>query len=72
MKVKVNIINTFCILMSEAVPMPRLTMTTSMVSESIARDTQLDTHTDFCFVCLILKTIIVVHIYTQDNANDLG
>ena len=40
MKVKVNINNTSCILISEAVTMPSLTMITSTVSEeSLARDT---------------------------------
>ena len=39
MKIKVNIINTQCILMSEAVTVPNLTMMTSIVSEeSLARD----------------------------------
>ena len=41
MKVRVNIINTRCIIMSEAVTVPSLTMMTSTVSEaSLARDTQ--------------------------------
>ena len=44
MKVKINIINTRCMLMSEAVTMPSLTMMTSTGSEeSLARDT----HSDF-------------------------
>ena len=40
MKVKVNIIHPWCITMSEALSMPSLMMTTSIVSEeSLARDT---------------------------------
>ena len=40
-QVKVNIINTWCILISEAVTVPSLTMVTSTVSEeSLARDTR--------------------------------
>ena len=48
MKVKVNIINMGCILMSEeAFTMLSLTMTTSTVSEeSLATDTHTHTHTD--------------------------
>ena len=47
MKVKINIINTlYCILMSEAVTVPSLMMTTSIISEdSLARDTHTHTHT---------------------------
>ena len=45
MKVKISIINTWCITMYEAVTVPSLTMMTSTVSkESLARDTH--THTD--------------------------
>ena len=41
MKVKVNIINTWCILVAAAVSVPSWTMTASIVSdESLARDTQ--------------------------------
>ena len=48
MKVKVNIMNTWCVTMFEAVTMPRLIMRTSIVSaESLARDTHTDTQTDF-------------------------
>ena len=46
MEVKVNIINTWCILVSEAVTVPNLMMMTLIVSEeSLARDT--DTQTDW-------------------------
>ena len=45
MKVKVNIINTWCILMSDTVTMPSLMMVTVIVSEdSLARDRQTDRH----------------------------
>ena len=44
MKVKVNIINMRCILMSEAVTMPSLMMMT-VSEESLARDTHTHTHT---------------------------
>ena len=48
MKMKVNIINTWCILISEAVTVPSLTMMTSTVSEeSLARDTH--THTAYTY-----------------------
>ena len=51
MKVKVNIINTWCMLMSEAVTVPSLTMMPSTVSEeSFVRDTHTDTRTDFGLV----------------------
>ena len=44
--IKVNIINTGCITMSEVVIMPSLLMTTSIVSEeSLARDAHTDKHT---------------------------
>ena len=47
MKVKVNILNTWCIIMFEAVTVPSLTMMTSTVSEkSFARDTNTDTRRD--------------------------
>ena len=47
MKVKVNIINTWCITMSGEVTLPSLMTMTSMVSEeSPARDTHTDTETD--------------------------
>ena len=47
MKVKVNIVNTRCIGMCEAVTMPSLMMITSIVSEeSLARDTHTATATD--------------------------
>ena len=40
MKVKVNIINTWCILVTEAVTMPSLTILASTLSEeSLTRDT---------------------------------
>ena len=43
MKVKVNIINKWYIVMSEAVAMPSLMMMTSIVSkESLARETHTD------------------------------
>ena len=46
MKVKVNIIITSCILMSEAVTVPSLMMMTSIISEeSLARDTHTQTDT---------------------------
>ena len=46
-EVKVNIINMSCILMSEAVTVPSLVMTTIMVSEeSLARDRQTNRHRD--------------------------
>ena len=46
MKVKVNIIKTGCILMSEAVTVSSLTMMTSTVyEESLARNTHTHTHT---------------------------
>ena len=45
--VKVNIINTRCIIMSETVTVPCLTMMTSTVfEESLARDSQTDRQTD--------------------------
>ena len=45
-KVKVTLINTWCIIMSEAVSVPCLTMMTSTVSEkSPARDTHTHAHT---------------------------
>ena len=45
MKVKANIINTWCIIMSEAVTVPRLMMMASIVSEeSLARDARTHTH----------------------------
>ena len=47
MKVKVNIINICCILMSEAVIVPNLMMVTLIVSEkSLVSDTQTQTCTD--------------------------
>ena len=47
MKVKVNIMNMRCNIMSEAVTIPSLMMMTSIVSEeSLARDTQTDRQTD--------------------------
>ena len=47
MKVKVNMINTYCITMSEAVTMLSLMMMTSIVSEELlARDAQTDRQTD--------------------------
>ena len=46
MNVKVNIINTLCISMTEAVTVPSLTVMTYIVSEeSLARDKYSDTHT---------------------------
>ena len=46
LKLNVNIINTWCILMSEAVTVPSLMMMTLIVSEeSFARDTHTYTHT---------------------------
>ena len=46
MKVKVNVINTSCISMSEAVTVPSLMMMTSIVSkESFAWDTHTHTYT---------------------------
>ena len=45
MKVKVNIINTWCIIMSEAITVPSLMLMTSTVSqESLARDMHARTH----------------------------
>ena len=44
MKVKVNIINVWCMLMSEAVTMPILTMTLILSEESLARDTHTHIH----------------------------
>ena len=47
MKVKVNIINTRCITVSEAVTMPSLMMMTSILSEeSVARNRHTHTHRD--------------------------
>ena len=50
MKVKVNIMNTLCITMPEAVTMPRMRMmvTSVVFEESLARDTQtqIDRQTD--------------------------
>ena len=46
MKVKLNIINMRCIIMSEEVTVPSLIMMTSPVfEESLARDTHTHTHT---------------------------
>ena len=46
MKVTINIINTLCIHISEAVTVPSLMMLTSIVSEeSLARGTHTHTHT---------------------------
>ena len=48
MKVNVNIMNTQCIIMSEAVTAPSLMMTTLIVSEeSLARETHTQTLVDF-------------------------
>ena len=46
MKVKVNIINTWCITMSEAVTMPSLMMMTSLFPRNRLRGTHKQTHTD--------------------------
>ena len=46
MKVKINIINTLYILMSEAVTVPSLMIITlTAFDETLARDRQTDTHT---------------------------
>ena len=42
MKEKINIINTCCITMSEAVTMPSLMMTLIVFEESLARETHID------------------------------
>ena len=46
MMVKVNIINTWCILLTEEVTMQNLTITSTVSEESLARDTQIDRPTD--------------------------
>ena len=57
MKAKVNIINTRCILMFEAVTMPSLIMITSIVSEeSLARDTRTDVQTRVIYVKICKQT----------------
>ena len=51
MRVKVKIIITGCMLISEAVTVPSLTMMTSTASEKLlTRDRHTDRHTDFCLV----------------------
>ena len=59
MKVKVNIINTWCILMSEAVTVPSLMMMTSLVSEeSLASDRHTHRHgLVYVNIFKVLKTI---------------
>ena len=55
MKDKVNILNTRCIIRSEAVTVPSVTMMTSTVSkESLARDAQTRTHRNLGVVYLKL------------------
>ena len=57
MKVTVNIINTWCILVSEAVTVPSMMMMALLVSEeSLARDRHTDRQTD---------TEIHTHTHTQ-------
>ena len=62
MKVTVNIINTWCILMSEAVTVPSWMMTSTVAEELLARDRHTYTHTDRhsliyinCFKVLFLR-----------------
>ena len=52
MKVKVSIINTWCVAMSEAVTMPNVMMTSMVSEESLARDT----HRQIDFGLVYLKT----------------
>ena len=55
MKVRVNLINTWCIVMSAAVTVPNLMMTLIISEESLVRDTHTHTHTQRIRTVIFLK-----------------